>query len=457
MKDNVLKCFLEPGSVAVIGASQTPGRGGYGVVKNLLEWKFEGSIFPVNPGTDEILGCKCYESIRSVSEKIDLAVIVVQPHLVLNVVEECGVKGVKAVIIVTGGFGDAGEAGKREEKKVIDTAKQMGIRIIGPNTQGVFNPSRNLVTGYMPIRREEVSQGPVSFVSQSGMFFRGLNLGLCKSVDLANMCDVDHAEVLEYLGEDPDTKAIVLHIEQIRDGKRFMDVAREVTRKKPVLALKTGRSAVGAQAVSSHTGCLAGADESYSAAFKRAGVLRVRDLDELRDYGRAFSVLPLMKGKRVGILSFSGAAGILGADACFDHAMEVANLCETTLEVLRRASPLWAQIMNPVDIWPSVLSHGVRKAFETGLEILLRDQNVDGVLCNYVAADRSTPWDISDIVERIAGDHGKPIVLWAGGSAKPFPMKGTVRYPSIWRAVRALWALYQRWTSLERLHRAHTP
>lgn len=450
MKENALKTFLEPRSVAVIGASQTPGRGGYGVVENLLNWKFDGPVFPINPAAENILGLQCYHSIASVPEAVDLAVIVVQPHLVTDAVKECAQKGVKSVVVISGGFGDSGDEGKRKERNIVDIAKQASMRIVGPNTQGIFNPFKNLVTAYMPMSFENILRGDISFVAQTGVFFTGFNLGLCKSIDLANMCDVDHAEALEYLGDDFETKVIVLHIEEIRDGTRFMDIAKRVTQKKPVIAIKTGRSPEGAKAVATHTGSLAGSDETYSAAFKHVGIIRAQHIDELRDLGRTFATLPLMKGKRIGIISYSGAAGILAADACFDHGLNVANLSENSLKALRAITPLWAQLMNPVDIWPAVLTHGAQKAYEIGIDTLFQDENVDGVLCNYITAERSAPLDITDIIKRTAKIYHKPLVLWTAGRGEdPIHIEGTVHYPSIWRAIKALSALYERYTFLE--------
>jgi acetyltransferase len=262
-------------------------------VENLGNCGYQGKVYPVNPNYKEILGKRCYPSVKEIPGDVDLAIIVTPRKVVPQIVSQCGEKGIKAAIVVGQGFSDsADEEGKRLQQQLVEVARNGGVRILGPNTVGSANAFINFTTSFL--KQTDIRKLPVGVVCQSGLFFGtvGRLRLLGKGLDLGNSCDIDVAEAMEYFAEDPQVKVIVLHIEGIRNGKRFREVARRVVKKKPVLVLKTGRSERSARAAQSHTGSLVGKDEVWDAVFKQCGIIRANDIDELGDLVRAFSYLP---------------------------------------------------------------------------------------------------------------------------------------------------------------------
>ncbi|MCK4405192.1 MAG: CoA-binding protein, partial [Hadesarchaea archaeon] len=309
-----LKSFFKPSSVAVVGASREPGKLGHEVLRNIIEAGFRGKLYPINPKADEVLGLKCYPSVKDVPDEVELAVIIVPARFVSSVVADCGAKGVKAVIVISGGFGEVGPAGVELERQLVETAKKANLRVLGPNCQGINSTSVGLCASWPLVR----AKGPISVISQSGTILAAIacwaeeeGVGVNKLVALGNKCDVDETELLGYLATDEGTKVVALYIEGVRDGRKFLGVARSVAKKKPILVLKGGRTAKGAEAVVSHTRSLAGKDAVFDAAFKRAGIHRAPSVEELYDACKGFAHLPLPKGKNVAIVTSSGGSGIL--------------------------------------------------------------------------------------------------------------------------------------------------
>ena len=445
-----VKKFIEPESVAVIGTSRSPrplGSGALDVVASLLSYGYQGRIYPIHPRGGEIRGIKAYTSVTEVPGNIDLAIINLPRDLVPDVVSECVKKDIKAIIILTQGFADAqDDEGKQLQQRIDNVIKGSGTRILGPNTLGTANAYLNFSSAFLQTQMERI---PVGFMCQTGVFFlslAGLKV-MGKAIDLGNGCDIHFSDGLEYFEQDADVKVIGLHIEGIKDSARFLRVARRVAAKKPIIALKTGRGEWGAQAALSHTGSLAGKDQVWDAALKQAGVIRVDDIEELTDTIRAFYKLPPMKGRKVGIISFTGGFGVIGIDACQKYGLEVARFSSQTVQILQEMLPPWQGVGNPVDLGPTVMikktsAHGT---VEAALKTLLDDPGVDAVLGIFGAFTPSAGLEYYQITEKAIAYHpGKPIVFYFYGAFgaeawREFQSKeNTVAFPSPDRAARAL-------------------
>ncbi|MGD1118146.1 MAG: CoA-binding protein [Dehalococcoidales bacterium] len=370
--------LFAPATVAVIGASNTAGSWGNNAIRGLLKSP-ERRIFPVNPNAPEVVGIKAYRSVTEIPEPVDLAVIVVAEKLVPAVMRECVTKGVKAAVIITSGFGEMGEEGRKLEAEVADIARRGGVRFIGPNSMGHADTRSQLSTfgqfGEMP-------RGQVAVLAQSGStclkIARNLNesgIPLSKYISTGNEADLTMEDYLEYLADDEVTKIIALYIEGLRDGRRFFNLAQKITRKKPIVAVKVGGTEESAKAVMSHTGALAGTDAVYTAAFKQSGVIRVEDDDELCDVVFALLNSPLPRGNRVGILSIGGGPGALAAESCEKEGLAIGKLDPATVTKLDGLlSSRWPR-RNPVDMaGPSAAEISVVASL---LWPLMDDKNLD--------------------------------------------------------------------------------
>jgi acetyltransferase len=382
-----------------------------------------------------------------VPENIDLAVINLPRDLVPGLVKECVRKGIKAVTILTQGFADADDdEGKQLQRQIDAFARGTGTRILGPNTLGTANAYTNFSSAFMETQME---RNPIGFMCQTGVFFlslAGLKL-MGKAIDLGNGSDIHFSEGLEYLGQDAETKVIGLHIEGAKDSARFLRVARRVSRKKPIIALKTGRGEWAARAIQSHTGSLAGGDEIWDAALRQAGVIRVDDVEELTDTLRAFYKLAPMRGKRVGIISYTGGFGVMGIDACQKYGLEVAKFSPQTISVLGEILPSWQGLGNPVDLGPGIMVRRLPQfeTTETVVKAILDDPGVDAVLCIFGAFGPSVGAAYYQVAEKAAMAHpDKPIVFYfyglcAAEALGEFQAKDcAMAFPSPNRAIRAL-------------------
>lgn len=367
-----------PTSIAVIGASNTPGSWGNNAVKGLLGTKGR-RIYPVNPNADEILGVKAYHSVTDIPDSVDLAVIVVASRLVPRVLRECVSKAVKVAVIISAGFAEMGERGRKLEAELVKIASQGGIRFIGPNSMGHADTRSQLSTfgqaGEMP-------RGPVAVLSQSGnmclKIVRNLaesGVAFSKYISTGNEADLYMEDYLEYLAEDDDTKVIAAYIEGLRDGRRFLRLAREITARKPIVVVKAGGTEESARAVMSHTGALAGTDAVYTAAFRQSGVIRVDDDDELCDMVYALLNCPFPRNNRVGILSIGGGPGALTAEACEKEGLVIGTLEAATVKKLDNYLPSRWPRRNPVDMsGPSGAEFSV---IANLLWALIEDRNMD--------------------------------------------------------------------------------
>jgi acetyltransferase len=443
--------FMEPESIAVIGASKQTGEGSLSVLENLLRNKFKGKLYPVNPEADSILGINVFPSVRAVPGDIDLALITTPRHAVFESVKDCTRKGVKAIIIVAQGFADGHEDGKKLQADILETAKKSGARVLGPNTIGVYNAFHNLSTSFLGVKLEKI---PIGIISQSGLFFPGhCELVLAgKALDIGNGGDVTFADGLEYFENDPETKVILLHIEGMRDGGRFVEVAKRVAKKKPIIAMKTGTSMEGAKAIQSHTGSLVGDNKIYDAIFRQCGVIRAGNMEELYDLARIFLFSSPMKGKRIAVLSMSGAGGVIATDACVKSNLEIARLSPETLAEIRKYFPPWVPIYNPVDLWTGfqISGYPYEELIQKILNAVAGDQNVDGILfISGVLTDNSF-WNPRAAILQTINTHHKPVACWMYGPERndvlsDFEEGKIPAFPSCERAVNALSKLNFTW------------
>ena len=406
-----LDYFFKPRGIAVIGASNDPKKLGYDVFKNLKRYK-DGRVYPVNVRDETVQGVKAYKNVKDIPDEVDLAVIVVPKRFVKRTIIDCGEKGVKGAVIITAGFGETGEEGKKEERELVEIAHKYGMRLIGPNCVGIMNTHNDMNATFIM----DAKKGSIAFVSQSGALGAGIvyktvkeGIGFSKFISVGNMADLDFAELMEYLADTEEDKAIALYIEGIKDGRKFIDVAKRVTKKKPVIALKAGKSESGARAASSHTGSLAGSWKIYEAAFKQSGVLIAETIDEMLSMARAFTQ-PLPKGKRVAIMTNAGGPGVLTADELDKRGLKLANLEEKTIEELRSFLPPMAAVKNPVDMIASARGEDYYRT----AKLLLRDENVDMLIaiCVVPTFAGMTPTEHAEGVIRAVKEvnNGKPVL-----------------------------------------------
>ena len=379
MKQNIQALF-NPQSIAIIGASNTPGKIGYFIVKNMLESGFTGRIFPVNPGSDEILGLKVIKKISQLPVKPDLAVICVPRQFVLSVLKELGQIGTRAVIVISAGFKETGKDGFLIEQELADVARQYNIALLGPNCLGLINPHAKVNASFA---QGHPRPGNIAFFSQSGAlcvaildWALGGNIGFSKFISLGNKAILDEADMIAYLGKDEKTKVILGYIENVCCGERFIAEALKVTHQKPIIMIKSGTTSAGIKAASSHTGAMAGSDQAYTAAFKKAGIIRVGDVETLFNLARAFSTQPLPQGPNLAILTNSGGPGIMAADVCERSALNMASMSSAIVHKLQKVLPPYASLYNPIDI----IGDATAGRYLKSLEIILEDSNVHAIL-----------------------------------------------------------------------------
>jgi len=389
--ENGLKPFFKPGSVAVLGASRMPGKGGYNIIENLLRLGYPGEIYPINPQAKQILGLAVYPDMNNIPEPPELAVIVLPPSLVISSLEDCIARGVKAVIIESAGFGEMDEAGARMQVRIARMAKQAGIRVMGPNSVGTINPSANFDASLGRLNRVflpkgDIKPGTVGFIGQTGLFtgvylpLINSDIGISKIACLGNKCDVDESDMLEYMGGDPQTRIIAMYLESIKDGRRFLSLSHRIVKEKPIIVLKSAVTRSGAKVSATHTGSIAGEDRVYDAAFKQSGIIRVDGFEQLWDVTKAFVHSPLPKGNRVGIVNLAGSGCVTAVDACVRNGLEIAELSAATVAKIKKVYPDWWRVRSPVDVWVAVEASGFEAAFTTATRAALEDDGVDAVV-----------------------------------------------------------------------------
>jgi acetyltransferase len=414
----MLDFIFKPNSIAVIGASEDEKKIGHVVFRNLVKQGFEGKVYPVNPKREEILGIKCYPSVKDLPEKIDLAIVVIPAKGVPSVIKDCAEAGVKGLIVITAGFREIGGEGIKLEQEIVELVKKYGIRMVGPNCLGVINTINKMNATFAS---DLPPCGRVSFFSQSGALGVALidwaienNFGFGKFVSLGNKADLNEADFLEYFGEDPETDIILGYIEDVKDGKRFIEVAKKVSKIKPVIIIKAGTTEAGARAASSHTGALAGFDRAFSEAFKKAGIIRVNSIKELFETAEIFKLNKIPKGDRLLVITNAGGPGIIAADTADKLGIKLDPMSEESIEAIIDKLPPTASLYNPIDI----IGDATSERYKIVLEQAIKDKYVDGI-CVIL-----TPQAITDVenvateIVRVSQNTEKPIFACFIGGKK---------------------------------------
>jgi len=375
-----LRNFFCPDSVAVIGAAREEEKVGHVIFENIISSGFKGKLFAINPHADEIHCIQCYPSILNVPVKVDLAIIVIPMQYVLQALEECSRKKVKWAIIISAGFKETGVEGAKRESQLIANAKEYGIRILGPNCMGIIDtgcPINATFSQLMP------PKGRIGFISQSGALGSSIldwaktnKIGLSKFVSLGNKADISENDLFDDWESDENTKVITAYLEGVKYGREFIKISSRVSKKKPIIVIKSGNTDAGARAVSSHTGTLAGSAKAYEAAFKQAGIIRANTIRDLFNYATAFSYQPLPKGKKVAIITNAGGPGIMATDACEKSNISLTSLSKETIDKLKSFLPAAANFYNPIDVLGDARADRFRKT----LEVIINDNNVNAVV-----------------------------------------------------------------------------
>ncbi|HVC20986.1 MAG TPA: acetate--CoA ligase family protein [Vicinamibacterales bacterium] len=414
---STLDRLFRPRSVAVIGASRERHTIGWDILHNLLTYEFQGEVFPVNPRATVVHSLKCYADVEAIPDAVDLAVVSVPKPLVRGVVEACGRKGIGGLVIVTAGFKEVGEAGAADERAIRDIARAHGMRMIGPNCMGIINtdPAVRLQASFAAT---EPLEGNIAFSSQSGALgeavlaaMRDMGLGLSMFVSLGNKADVSGNDLLEYWERDPRTRAILMYLESFGNPRRFVTLARRVTQTKPVLVVKSGRTAAGARAAASHTGSLAGADTAVDSLLAQCGVIRAASIHELFVCAAAFSTQPVPRGKRIAIVTNSGGPAILATDACVQLGLEIPALDPATQQAMRRVLAPEASVVNPVDM----IATATGEKYEICLRAVAADPHVDAIIAIFTSLEMIDGLKVAEgIAQGLAGQDKPAAVCFMG-------------------------------------------
>jgi len=444
-----MEAIFNPRSVAVIGASDNPGKLGSHVMRSLTEGGYPGKIFPINPGKDEILGRKAFPSLLHVPEEVDLSIIVLPAEQVPKMIKECKEKGVHGIILITAGFKEIEDKrGEALQREITDLANQFNIKIIGPNTFGVVNLHLPLNASFTP-EFSWVEKGGISFISQSGgmshlMAFLSMKsqVGFSKIIGLGNRCNVDFADMVEYLNQDPDTKVIAMYLEGIDHPRRLMEVAERTKGEKPIIAYKVGRSLTSDRASQFHTGSLAGKHRIYEGAFRQAGVLTVGSSEELLDVAKALVLCSLPEGSNVAVLSGQAGPGMAACDVCETEGLSLSPFSSEVQKRIEELLPPLAIRTNPVDMGPAWYDSGAIKGI---VQAVLEDRKIDAViLCiMFASANRAAVGTLSDLL--LQGKEKKPVIccisspvgIW-DEEIKRLEQSGIPNYPTPERAAKTL-------------------
>jgi acetyl-CoA synthetase (ADP-forming) len=394
----MLKAMLEPKSIAVIGASRSPGKIGYVVLRNIIGYGYSGRVYPINPHANEILGLKAYPSVLEVPDEVDVAVIAIPAQEVPKAIEECGKKGVKVAVVITSGFSEVGNV--ELEERIVKIAREYGVRILGPNIFGYAYTPRSINATFGPM---EIERGNIALISQSGALGIALmgwtimnEIGLSALFSIGNMADIDVAELSELLIEDPNTRVIAIYLEGIKPGRggEFVEKMSKVTREKPVVAVKAGRTSRGMRAVASHTGSLAGSDQLYDAAFKQAGIIRAYTVEEMFDIARAFAQQPLPRGENTVIITNGGGVGVLATDAAELTGVKLLDPSPQLIEAFKQTMPWFGSPKNPVDLTGQAVVDNYLKA----LKVAVESPEVDNIVILYCRTAVLDPRDLAKAI-----------------------------------------------------------
>lgn len=446
---DAIRLIFEPRSIAIIGASRAPGKVGHVIARHLIDAGFKGKLFMVNPKVHEILGLRSYPSVEDVPDAIDLGVVAVPAPMVPQILEECARKKIKSAIVISGGFREMGKEGEDLEKRLVDIVNATEMRLVGPNCMGVDNPYVGM-SMWILLKKK----GPIGIVTQSGTVGSAIEcwaekdgIGISKYLALGNKIDVNEMDVLRYYEQDPDTRVIVMYLEGVSDGRNFMQLASKISRKKPMLVLKGGRTQAGLRAAISHTRSMVGKDEIFDAACRQSGITRVSTLEELYDFSKAFSFLQLPKGRGVLVITSSGGAGILAADGCDRFGLELPAPSGSVVNRLRKVLPPQCVFSNPFD-----LTTTTSERFQLVMEENLNAGDIHAFLPIF-----GDPLPrAAEAVKKVSEKTEKPIVVCYVAGAEVEDVEkakmqsmGIPVFPTPERAVAALHALVRRYELLK--------
>lgn len=448
--------FFNPKTVAVIGASHTPGKIGYVILENFVK-KFTGKVYPVNIDTIPILNHEVFPSVKKIPEPIDLAVIAVPAPVVPSVLKECVEKRVEAVVIISGGFSESGEEGKKLEERCKQIIKKTRTRVIGPNCVGIMDNFSNVdMLFFTEQRLMRPKEGNIAFISQSGAFGSTVldclaeeKIGISKFISYGNAMDLNECDLLEFLAKDEKTKVITFYLEGVKDGKRFIQVAKKVSRLKPVIVLKAGKTAAGTKAVASHTASLAGEYKIYSSVFKQTGVIEGSNWEEVFDFAKAFSSQALPKGKNVAVITNGGGFGVLASDECERQGLQLVEPSEGIKKSLKKVFPSYVIVHNPIDL----TGDATVERYAVALEECLKGEDYDGIVLIILFQIPTLEEKIVDVVIELEKKYRKPILCCAAGGRytkrliEKMEANGISVYQTPERAVKTLAALarYSEW------------
>ena len=447
-----IKWFFKARNVAIIGASHTKGAIGYVELENFVKGKFKGNVYAINPFRKKILGIKCLKSIKDVPEKVDLAIIATPNIVVPKVLEECGQKGVKAVVIITAGFAEIGEM--QLTKKLEEIIKKYPkMRVIGPNVLGILHIKRGIDSLFNPpYRSKRPKDGKISFISQSGALGAAVldwasvrDYGISKFVSYGNAMDVDEADLLGFLADDDETNVIVAYIEGVKDGRKFISAAKYATAKKPVIVIKGGLTSEGAKSVASHTASLAGDAKVYEGVFKQCGIVQAKTLKEVFNFAKFFTNEPLLKGDRIQIITNGGGFGVLATDAVLMNKLKLAKMQEKTRKKIQKVSPRYAIIKNPCDLTGDADNERFRVAVESCLE----DKNIDGIILILLFQVPTIKPSIDKMMIKLLKNREKPVAVTSAGGKyalkhkKNLEKAGISTFNSPFSAARCLAAMWE--------------
>ena len=412
-----LDSFFNAQSIAIVGVSRDPNKVGHVIFRNFIDGGYKGKVFVVNPNAENILNYHAYASVLDIPEKIELAIIAVPAEIVPKVLEECGKRKVQHVIIVTAGFKEVGNY--KLEKKLEDVIKKYKLRVIGPNALGVFDAYSKIDSLFLPrFRMSRPKEGVISFVCQSGAIGSSVvdlataeGHGFAKFISYGNAVDVDETDLIEYLGNDEKTKVICLYIEAVKDGRKFLEVCKKVSKKKPIIAIKGGVTEAGAKATLSHTGSLAGSAEIYFGAFKQADVIHAENLEDMFDFAKILEKCITPRGGHVQIITNGGGYGILAVDTMAKNGVELAELSKDTKKELRKQLPPIINITNPLDL----AGDATTGRYKLCIDACMKDKNVDVLLVIVLVQTPLIATDIVDVLIEASDLKKKPIVVVSAG------------------------------------------
>ncbi|MEW6329069.1 MAG: CoA-binding protein [Candidatus Micrarchaeota archaeon] len=411
-----LDSIFDPKSIAVIGASREPNKIGNVITKNFIDGGYAGKVYPINPKADEVLGMKCYPSVRDVPGKIDSAVIAIPAPFVPSALRECGEKGIRGVVVISGGFSEVGNVAL--ERQLVEVARKYNLNVIGPNCMGILNPAARVDSIFLPIYKlGRPRVGDIGFISQSGAvggcivdLVARSGLGVSKFVSYGNAAVIDETDLLEYLAHDKRTRVIVVYLEGVKRGREFLKIAGGVTKIKPVIVLKAGTTEKGAIAAKSHTGSLAGSYAAYQAVFRQSKIIEADNLDDLFNFSKIFDQ-PLCTGDRIAVITNGGGTGVLAADSIVENGMELAEFGEETKKELAKKIPSYASVGNPLDL----VGDADAARYEMAINAVMNDNNVDLLAVVVLFQTAGVDSRVVPVIVDASNKRKKPIVVISTG------------------------------------------